>query len=61
MATHDLEEAGRADAVAMLSGRIVAFGTPREVLQAENLREAYRGRVLEIDGDVIAVDDDHHH
>ncbi len=61
VATHDLEEAGRADAVAMLNGRIVAFGSPSEVLQAEHLREAYRGRVLEIDGDVITVDDDHHH
>jgi ABC-type Mn2+/Zn2+ transport system ATPase subunit len=61
VATHDLEEAGRADCVVMLSGRVVAFGAPSEVLQAENLREAYRGRVLEIDGDVITVDDDHHH
>ncbi len=61
VATHDLEEAGRADAVAMLSGRVVAFGAPSEVLQAEHLREAYRGRVLEIDGDIVTVDDDHHH
>ena len=61
VATHDLEEAGRADAVVMLNGRVVACGTPDEVLQADNLREAYRGRVLEIDGDVITVDDDHHH
>jgi ABC-type Mn2+/Zn2+ transport system ATPase subunit len=61
VATHDLEEAGRADAVAMLNGRVIAAGTPSEVLQAENLREAYRGRVLEIDGDVVTVDDDHHH
>ncbi len=61
VATHDLEEAKRADCVAMLSGRVVAFGPPDEVLRAENLRAAYRGRVLEIAGDVIAVDDDHHH
>lgn len=61
VATHDLEEAGRADAVAMLSGRVVAFGSPSAVLQPAHLREAYRGRVLEIDGEIITVDDDHHH
>lgn len=61
VATHDLEEAARADFVAMLSGRVVACGAPDEVLRAEYLREAYSGRVLEVDGDVITVDDDHHH
>ena len=61
VATHDLEEAARADVVVMLSGRVVACGEPSDVLQAQYLREAYRGRVLEIEGDIITVDDDHHH
>ena len=60
VATHDLDEAGRADHVALLSGRIVAFGTPSMVLQAANLRTAYQGRVLEI-GDGLVVDDGIHH
>lgn len=61
VATHDLEEAGRADTVVMLSGHVVACGRPSDVIQAKHLREAYRGRVLEIEGDLITVDDDHHH
>lgn len=61
VATHDLEEAARADTVVMLNGRVVAAGSPEEVLRAENLREAYRGRVIEIADGVMTVDDDHHH
>ena len=60
VATHDLDEAGRADHVALLNGRIVAFGAPVDVLQTENLRTAYQGRVLEI-GDGLVVDDGVHH
>ena len=60
VATHDLDEAGRADHVALLSGRIVAFGSPTTVLQTANLRTAYQGRVLEI-GDGLVVDDGVHH
>ncbi|MGA9279338.1 metal ABC transporter ATP-binding protein [Ilumatobacter sp.] len=61
VATHDLEEAARADTVVMLNGRVVASGPPADVLRAENLREAYRGRVIEIADGVMTVDDDHHH
>lgn len=64
VATHDLDEAARADCVAMLNGRVIACGAPADVLRTENLREAYQGRVLEI-GDGLVVDDgvhhDHHH
>jgi len=61
VATHDLDEATRADQVVMLNGEIVAVGSPTEVLRPENLRKAYRGRVLELGDGAIAVDDDHHH
>jgi ABC-type Mn2+/Zn2+ transport system ATPase subunit len=61
VATHDLEEARRADCVVMLAGRVVAAGAPADVLRAENLREAYQGRVIELGGGLMTVDDAHHH
>ncbi|WP_420450282.1 metal ABC transporter ATP-binding protein [Ilumatobacter sp.] len=60
VATHDLHEAQRADRVVLLASHVVAHGLPAEVLRSENLREAYRGHVLELDDGSIAVDDDHH-
>jgi manganese transport system ATP-binding protein len=39
--THDLEEARSADQVLLMAGRVVASGTPEEVLTAEHLAEAY--------------------
>lgn len=61
VATHDLDEASRADQVVMLNREVVAVGSPDEVLRPENLRQAYGGRVLELGDGAIAVDDDHHH
>jgi len=61
VATHDLDEATRADQVVLLNGGVVAAGPPAEVLQPANLRKAYRGRVLELGDGSVAVDDDHHH
>ncbi|MEP1122353.1 MAG: metal ABC transporter ATP-binding protein [Ilumatobacter sp.] len=61
VATHDLAEATRADRVVMLNGTVVASGPPAEVLRPENLRQAYRGRVLDLGDGSIAIDDDHHH
>ncbi len=61
VATHDLAEATRADHVVMLNGTVVASGPPAEVLRPENLRQAYRGRVLDLGDGSIAIDDDHHH
>lgn len=61
VATHDLDEATRADHVVMLNREVVAAGSPAEVLRAENLRRAYQGRVLEIGDGFVTVDDDHHH
>lgn len=61
VATHDLDEATRADQVVMLNRRVVAAGPPVEVLRTEHLRRAYEGRVLEIGDGLVTVDDDHHH
>jgi len=60
VATHDLEEAARADHVVMLNGRMIAEGAPADVLTADVLREVYAGRVLDI-GAGIVVDDGVHH
>lgn len=39
--THDLDEARAADHVVLMSGRVVAYGPPEQVLTEANLREAY--------------------
>lgn len=58
--THDLAEAAAADQVVLLAGRVVASGTPDQVLTEEHLVEAYRGRLVDIAG-VRLIDDPHHH
>lgn len=60
MTTHDLSEARVADHVLLLSGRAVASGTPREVLTAEHLAEAYGPSLLHVDEGRIFVDDPAH-
>lgn len=60
--THDLSEAAEADHLVLLAGRLVAAGTPEEVLTADHLAAAYRGAVLRLaDGSVIVDDGAHHH
>lgn len=61
VATHDLDEAARADRVVLLNRSVVAVGSPDAVLRPDNLRQAYRGRVLDLGDGTMAVDDDHHH
>jgi manganese transport system ATP-binding protein len=41
LTTHDLDEARAADQVMLMSGRVVAFGTPETVLTRQNLETAY--------------------
>ncbi|MDH3517481.1 MAG: zinc ABC transporter ATP-binding protein AztA [Acidimicrobiia bacterium] len=57
--THDLEEALTADHVILLAGRVVACGPPAEVLTASNLSEAYRSRILEVEGRLLLDDSAH--
>jgi ABC-type Mn2+/Zn2+ transport system ATPase subunit len=61
VATHELDDARRADFVVLLKGRVVAAGPPDEALRPECLREAYGARVLDLGGQTLAVDDGIHH
>jgi ABC-type Mn2+/Zn2+ transport system ATPase subunit len=68
VATHDLEQAARHfDRILLLNHRIVAFGDPSDVLQTENLVNAYGGRLRSTSGEHrLRVDDycddgDHDH
>lgn len=60
MSTHDLSEAQVADYVVLLSGRVVAAGSPEEVLQVANLIEAYGANLLHVADQQILVDDPAH-
>lgn len=60
LTTHDLSEAQVADYVVLLSGRVVAAGTPADVLTAENLAEAYGPALLHVSEDRIFIDDAAH-
>jgi manganese transport system ATP-binding protein len=61
MTTHDLSEAADTDHVLLLAGRVVASGTPTDVLTAANLAEAYGGRLLRLADGMVLIDDPHHH
>jgi ABC-type Mn2+/Zn2+ transport system ATPase subunit len=63
VATHDLVDAAASDHVVLLANRSVASGAPADVLVRANLRRAYGGRLLDVTGDVVLIDDDasHHH
>jgi iron complex transport system ATP-binding protein len=61
LTTHDLSEAQVADHVLLLSGRVVAAGTPREVSTADNLIAAYGPSLLHVgEGGGLFVDDPAH-
>lgn len=61
VATHDLGDAATSDHVVLLAGRVVAAGPPAATLTRTHLRDAYRGRLLDIEGTAVLVDDDAHH
>ena len=61
MTTHDLAEARVADHVILLSGRVVAYGQPLDVLTIDNLTEAYGASLLHVDDERLFIDDPHHH
>jgi manganese transport system ATP-binding protein len=61
VATHDLGDAERADHVVLLSGRVIAAGPPAEVITAEHLRAAYRGRHVADELDELRHFDEHVH
>ncbi|HEY7626025.1 MAG TPA: metal ABC transporter ATP-binding protein [Ilumatobacteraceae bacterium] len=47
-ATHDVRDAARASQVILLAGRVVAAGTPGQVLSAERLSEAFGIELLAV-------------
>ena len=59
VATHDLDQAAsHFDRVLLLNHRIVAFDVPQNVMQTNNLIQAYGGRLRSTEnGNVLAVDD----
>jgi ABC-type Mn2+/Zn2+ transport system ATPase subunit len=61
VATHDLDDARRADFVVLLNGNVVAAGPPEAALRPECLRSAYGSRVLDLGGHTVAIDDGVHH
>jgi iron complex transport system ATP-binding protein len=60
MTTHDLSEARLADYVLLLSGRVVAYGLPSEVLTEESLVEAYGPSLLHVEKGRVFLDDPAH-
>lgn len=58
--THHLEEAARADRVMLLAGCLIADGTPESVLQPHHLAHAFGGRIVEIAGSTVLVDEHGH-
>jgi ABC-type Mn2+/Zn2+ transport system ATPase subunit len=62
IATHDLSQARRWDAVLCLNKRQIAFGRPDEILDREVLEATYAGAIVEIPGtDHVGVLPAHHH
>ena len=61
VSTHDLTEAHQADRVVLLAGRVVSAGAPATALTRASLREAYGGRLLQLEGDTVLLDDGAHH
>ena len=60
MSTHDLTEARAADHVVLLSGSVIASGSPDEVLTKDNLAQAYGGSAVHHETDGLVVDDPAH-
>lgn len=58
--THDLTEAQVADHVVLVRGRVLASGSPRDVITPENLTAAYGGAVLHPDQGIPVIDDPDH-
>ena len=59
--THSLADAAGADHLLLLAGRIVAEGTPKEVLTEANLSAAYGEMVIRVGDQGLLLDDSTHH
>jgi ABC-type Mn2+/Zn2+ transport system ATPase subunit len=57
VSTHDLNMASeKFDSILLLNHKLVAYGSPREVMRKENLAEAFGGQMFILDGAVV-IDD----
>jgi ABC-type Mn2+/Zn2+ transport system ATPase subunit len=62
IATHDLAQARRWDAILCLNKRQIAFGKPEVILDREVLEATYGGAIVEIPGsDHVGILPAHHH
>lgn len=61
LTTHSFEEAALCDLVVLLATRMIAVGSPDEVITDEHLTTAFGGHVLRLAGGRIVLDDPHHH
>ncbi len=61
VSTHDLGDAAAADHLLLLAGRVVASGTPADVLTEANLAAAYGGHLLRVGEQTLILDDHPHH
>lgn len=59
-ATHDFADATMCDFVMLLARRVVAFGTPEEVLTPENLMETF-GIMVRTEGGIVPTEHPHGH
>lgn len=60
LTTHDLSEAGHADNVILMGGRVIAEGLPGDVLVGDNLAEAYGPGLLHMEAGQMFIDDPAH-
>lgn len=58
--THHLEEARHADRVVLLAGRVIADGTPAEVLTPDLLGLAFGKRLIQIGTSAVVLDEHGH-
>ena len=61
VSTHDLGDASQADHLLLLAGRVVASGTPEDVLTDTHLADAYGGHLLRVGDRTLILDDHAHH
>lgn len=60
-ATHDIGDAMRADLVLLLARRVVAFGSPNDVLTRETLLETFGLAIQPLEGGLLVMDTGHGH
>ena len=61
VATHDIGEAAEADQVMLLAQRVVAYGSPEEVLVADHLLETFGIALRSVDRTLLTTEEPHGH